>query len=871
MDVAGNPIQRVRNDFCTECGSSVGPPIGPPCPVCGSLREPLCSDYGKLVGTEVFFRRRGVHRRGLVIAMADQVATVLDDGGGQHDVPEGRLTLGVGAPDGDRAFGLFTRGLRDAAAALLTTPGRRRSFAQAAVLAGAHEAVRFAGLADLETGWLEMWSHWHSGDLDGALASALALPPDRYPDRVDVLLDTCERWRHDQRRCSAVLSAVERLHEEPVMLLLRFLAGRDRDPRAVVGAFVSRCSAPRTSPFWDDGSNATAVSAAAAVENAEDWEWLRPELGESAALNTLRLLRGGEGQPITSVDGVDVDVLDEAIDRGWLAPSNAPPPQSESSSSTYAWARMDPTALSDAALRTLGQTDELVRREIQRGEQSDQGSTRMLGLLKQLEDGDPRVAGELIPLLDADVRPVALAVARSLSSGSVDRSAIVDRSTWDVMGGLLRALDPVIVDDPLTRSAAAHAHLEAAKDALFTWRWSEALAEARACLQFADDEPISDEAQSICGAAAWMQGDDSTAARWFGAAAAGQATDSLLVNHALVTIDRDPDVAFSSLCRLLVQTDDQLLRGRAACIAARVALGTGCDPELLDDTVVLALRATTVADVPLAEHIASLSLLVEIDPKWVADASNMQDSPHAASLEHRLAVARTGGIAPVIDLLVESATDDTSNELRDECRRASEWLIAQMVDDDFDPCNLFLPLLAMRLTNSGIPLLPRHDVLLTMLATRAFAVAYIGDEEDAVPPELLWLDGLDRADRLAVLASFEDVNSVTEALAQTREAVVMAFCLSWMRHTEELVRQSEQMEEIYRDLRSRLSTESDLDELHRRQRTSGDALKESVTSVLGDISEVKHRCSRVDGIGRADDSEMALREVLALLDRRLHE
>lgn len=39
--------------------------------------------------------------------MADQVATVLDDGGGQHDVPEGRLTLGVGAPDGDRAFGLF--------------------------------------------------------------------------------------------------------------------------------------------------------------------------------------------------------------------------------------------------------------------------------------------------------------------------------------------------------------------------------------------------------------------------------------------------------------------------------------------------------------------------------------------------------------------------------------------------------------------------------------------------------------------------------------------------------------------------------------------------------------------------------------------
>lgn len=871
MGLTRHPTRRVRIDFCTECGSSVGPPIGPPCPVCGSLREPACSDYGLFVGADALFRRRGVQRRGLVIAEVDQVATVLDDGGGQHDVPVARLTLGVDAPDGDRAFGLFTRGLRDAAVALLTAPGRRRSFAQAAALAGDHEAVRLALLADLETRWLEMWSHWHSSELDAALAIALDLPPDRYPDRVDVLLGTCERWRHDQRRCSAVLSSVEGLHEEPAVLLLRYIAGCVRDPLAVVGAFVSTCSAPMAIPFWDDGSNAMAVSAAAAVEDAEDWEWLQHAQGDSAALNTLRLLHGGEDRPIASIDGVDIDVLDDAIDRGWLTPSNAPPLQPESPSSTYAWARMDPTALSDAALRTLGETDELVRREIKRGERSDQGSSRMLGLLKQLEDGDPRVAGELIPLLDVDARPVALAVARSLSTGSVDRSAIADRSTWDALGDQLRALDPVIVDDPLTRSAAAHAHLAAARDALFAWRWSEALAEARTCLRFADDEPISDEAQSICGAAAWMQGDDSTATRWFGAAAAGQATDSLLVNHALVTIDRDPDVALSSLHRLLGQTDDQLLRSRAAYFAAQVALGTGCDPDLLDDTVVFALRATTVTDVPLAEHLASLSLLVEIDPEWVADASNTKDSPHATSLEHRLAVARTGGIAPVIDLLVGSATDDPSNALRDECGRASEWLIAQMLDDDFDPCDLFFPLLAMRLTNSGIPLLPRHDVLLTMLATRAFAVAYFGDEEDALPPELRWLDGLDRAERLAVLASFEDVNSVTDGLDDTRRAVVAAFCRNWAWRTEELITQAQQMDETFSDLRSRLSTESDLDELQRRQRTSGDALRESVTSLLGAISEVKHRCSRVDGIELAEDSEMALREVLALLERRRHE
>lgn len=76
VDTTHRSSPSTRNGFCRSCGAVIGPPVGPPCPHCGSHREPACGDYDDWIGATVHYRLGDEDGGGIVVAATPEALMV---------------------------------------------------------------------------------------------------------------------------------------------------------------------------------------------------------------------------------------------------------------------------------------------------------------------------------------------------------------------------------------------------------------------------------------------------------------------------------------------------------------------------------------------------------------------------------------------------------------------------------------------------------------------------------------------------------------------------------------------------------------------------------------------------------------------------
>ncbi|MFZ4434758.1 MAG: hypothetical protein ACOYOQ_16325, partial [Microthrixaceae bacterium] len=531
--------------FCWACGASVWPPNGGPCTACGTARDAPTWDQASLIGRDVEYRVRFSNHYGIIVAASGDDVVVLD-AGNEITVPMDRVRVIVPTDVASGWYRLFVKGLGDRFGP--PTLADRRAFAGSAVAAGNVDAISASGLGSRETAWLRMWCHHQRRDAPAAIAEAVALGASGYPDRVGVFAATIDEWITDDTVRGIVFGLCAQLPDQPVAQLLFAALAAPPTPVDELPLDVNRLAGPgievsaATAPLARRLASNDVVGVAASSRYASD-----------LSVRSVAMLRACPGLGLPSLRDLDMSVIDDAIDSGAVTAAHLDEVASTLGEGPrrYLTARVAPDRLSDDELRSLGHEAELrrrafiERRDVAAGSGDADDEVRRYELLSRLRAGDHRVVGDLVPLLPPEQSSVAIAVGVSLHQGVPEPAALQDPSTWeplvDVFTRCIREQPSAL--DPAARDAAGWSLLSRAKRELFSWRFTHAVAAASYCTQVVDDEPRSDEATAIKAAAALMDGRRDLASTYLAAAAEGAASDSLLVNLALVQAALDPAAA----------------------------------------------------------------------------------------------------------------------------------------------------------------------------------------------------------------------------------------------------------------------------------------------------------------------------------------
>lgn len=531
------------------------------------------------------------------------------------------------------------------AEAWLTDWNSRRLFARSAVAAGQLSLAEKTDLSVSELLWLQMHTAGASGDAKLAATIALQLPPDRYPDKVQVVLSGLVKhlW-------SPSSSDLESLNQWALSMngvkTLRAAAGLELSLEEWAEVLDSVSDSPQFDRQWIElmltgraGQKISDRDRACAMEVANDTA--RSVSDRRFALSE-RLVAARFGLP-TQLSGTDVakigdtapEVLDDLIDAELVTldgDSQGVPPR--------VLARVAPEHLSDEALESLDHPWERARRVFLsdgKGKWPDGPAGAHYQALANLKRGDTASIGAI-----QDPSGTARAVVTSLRSGSLDPLVLSDPTTWDVVESAAEAPE-------IESEAAAEWNLRKALAAVLEWDWDRAGDHAMSALRRSKDEVVRDEALNIIGFVRYQKGDDEAALTALERALDGEYTASLQANAGIVAEHLVPERAAYHLGKLASEAPNMELKLAAVRHAFRIwgssklAWEGDEDSMSVPSELIGALRELCVADIGLDDFGEVVRLLSNFDAEWVAAKSNTEGSPHRDSWERQVFVAKAGG------------------------------------------------------------------------------------------------------------------------------------------------------------------------------------------------------------------------------------
>jgi hypothetical protein len=606
--------------------------------------------------------------RGIVVNLSASAVTVLTDDGRSIEArrdkvrlvegtgPRGKARCGAGEvlaaavagdPGGSGPPGGVPAELREAlvahAVALADQGGVRQQRAlvrDAFVLTDPLPIVDRLGFTVSERGWWRAVAQWRGDRTAAALDELLGLPGSRYPLRLAML------W---QAAATGHFTAGER---ERIIAVAESLA--DLSPAAEVAArLVVRAVGDARRPGRDDKLIAAAVRAIDEARAGSPWSvagrWFRGELGDAPRNRLVGALRSSParlGDDPAVLDAAPPEVLDDLIDQaavppGWIDRAD------ELACGAHLLARTRIGMLDEDGLRRAGAVDELARRWARDG--------------RGLPPGTPdEVRDRYAALAQArshdEASVLAFAVAGSVDAGELERAladpaalppaalldqpllaqALVDRSSIDATG-----LDPDELSDG-QRHFVSRVLVRRAKAALQEWDLAGAEATAVACLRFARDADLRDEALNLLAAVHWQRGDDSLAQAALGATLRQGEVDGLLVNATVVSMGAGPDRR-APTTRLLRIADAAAHPGLRAQAALTLASSSAIDDPAVQPAVVGALRTVLHQPIPLDDFARVVMLLSTFDPSWLTAPGALEGAPHADSAPARAYVAWAAG------------------------------------------------------------------------------------------------------------------------------------------------------------------------------------------------------------------------------------
>jgi len=741
--------------------------------------------------------------------------------------------------------------------------GERRAFAGCAVAEGDLAGVEASGLGPREQAWLRMWTHFRQGGADAALAEAVTLGSDLYPDRLGLFVATIDRWVTDGDIRSLVFGFCTRLSDDPLaQVLFAVVADPMPDVAQLLDAAASS-GAPgvvaneRTRDVIGHIAHDRIVAAASGSQFVSE-----------VSLRTLALRSVHPGSGVPNLAGIDMSVLDDAIDQEVLTREHLESVTAglEPGARRYLTARLAPGDMTDDELVSIGHHDELHRRAfvVERLVSGAVDGGRFQ-LLDRLRRGDQRAVGELVPSLSPEHARVAIAVGSSLHSGVPDPIAVADPSTWDVLAPVLAQVASDRPDQLAgeVRDAAGWALLDLAKRELFDWRWSHAVHAAATCMSVVDDEPRSDEATAIKAAAAYMDGRRDLAVQYLVAAAEGDASDSLLVNLALLWADSEPRRAAGVLIRLASQTGDETLKARAAVRAARLCMGEDEDWEP-PKTHLKLLRRACGADLDLAEHLEVMGLVACFDSNWIVNASHTSRSVHAQTLAHRLVIARAAGFEEVLDALEQSRDDPAETEVvRREVADIVQNVFLAMSSSQ-DPV-AGAAMIGLSLFDRGLPV---DDSVAVLLRTRCVQELswFVSMSDEALFPLESLHGHLDEAARSVRSLDPEDRAEAREMVDQARVTLGSTWCGCWAREHDEIVDAFNRLVESYNDGLAQASSHYEIDRIQQVWLESIASLRLNLSVLLSNVRGHSAQIPRLEDVReRYDDLIQSIYELDAFL------
>ncbi len=741
---------KALSDFCWSCGAAVTRHSEGACLRCGTSQVRPRRDRDSLLGVRVRIDDNPAGLVGVVIEdSTDPVGVLL---GTQRVDVRRQEVRAADELERIRATGpiyrLYAEGERDLAVSLLKDVVDRRSFASDAMTHLDRSAIADSHLSADEVAWLHMWVEHNSGDREAAALAALALPPGAYPDKLIVIARGVGIWVEDPQLSHRARTAAAALPGQPGASILEWLAGRE-DSDGLVDALEEMVEWREWFGLHpNDRDAARILQGRAAMDEAcaAIAGWM-----DTTEARTVRLL-SGEPHDADSRAGLPVWAYSEALKRGLVSSTEIRAPGVTD--------HLSPTDLE----HLLGQVRAIDLDPEERQRLTFLGSAppvtddlghpaaRKYELLSALRDGDPRVVGELAAMLSSDDRTTAIAVGRSLASGEIDPAAVVDPTTWPTLTSLVLSGELAPHAEPEVVDMAGWVLLEEATRAAFGWDFESARTLAERCLRLVNDEPRQDEALSILACCAWMQGEEQTAESLLREAIADAASESLLVNYAVVAAQNSPGTSIEALNRLLGSSDDPAVRCHAALNSAeRTVLLHGGDVLPRRD-VILELRRSAVSDTSLEVHARVMRILSWADPQWVADPENTRSSPHFDSPAHRSALFSVSPMSQRVKVLADelAARPNDAVLLRERSR-----LLEELVDElsDASTPEASLAELGFEVIDAGLLVHPFERVVIPTLSVRMALWDFYESTDDEAPP-IEWIELLEAAER--ALADLDD-------------------------------------------------------------------------------------------------------------------
>ncbi|MFZ4433866.1 MAG: hypothetical protein ACOYOQ_11800, partial [Microthrixaceae bacterium] len=316
---------------------------------------------------------------------------------------------------------------------------------------------------------------------------------------------------------------------------------------------------------------------------------------------------------------------------------------------------------------------------------------------------------------------------------------------------------------------------------------------------------------------------------------------------------------------LAAQTDHDGLRARAAVRAARLM------SELDDEWRPTAshremLRTACTADLPIAEHADSVAVLGALDPDWVGDQRNTAGYAGAATLEHRLAVARVAGFDDVLDVIQEAFATDPPE---DAAARELELLI-QMVLNAMSSSPEPVPgagALGLELFDRNLPVPGARGITLRCFCLRELAWAAMA-EDPPWRPDDDWQRHLDAALTGVHRLEPNEQADARELVDEVRVTMAQAWLRSWAHTHDELIDSFTSINEAYEEQTEGATTRAEQRHLDEVWRSCVTDLANEVATIRRDATAHESSIPRVDAL---HDDYLTLLDTVRSTERLLRE
>ena len=726
---------------CWSCGETVP---GEPCHRCGcSTLPPQPVPIGR-VGLLVYTGRKNKADELLIVSdLADEVRAIDRHGGVQVLAPTELSKTGVphrenahspagvlaiaAANEEVTASGFSSQALLSEARDWVGDDlARNRLLAIDLVRTRQSDQVELLNLGEDERAWILGLAALSQGDLDRGVSHLLSLPPERRPERAELLLSFRGEIRsNDDLREATLAWAISQKDSLPAAAALAFslAPARNQVNEQLIETLAALHSSDAALEVLDlisrMQSGRSLRSCAQVAPTAPAWSSLKgSSRGRVELASTARL-----PEPL----------LDDLIDNRRLAADDPDAIRSLfGDRAQYVIARLDPSLLDDEEVEQLDLQVEAIRRAVVQGDRdtvlrsnSDLPELKVLLDVEKALGGDHEARQRALSTLPESRRGTFLSALDFGLEGAdwPSPELVADRTLWPWLAGSLAGVVPALDQElnPDDKELLAWLQLIRSRNALYSWQWEEAVSQGKAALSYSPAESIRDEVLNVIAFSHLMQGRAKEGAKALKSAISGQYTMGLLVNSCVVAAEADPTDSSTALARIIAEAPTLSMRTsavrQALALWDRAFIGASqFSPQSMPFQLRSATRALLVDDLDLPTFRELALALARLDTTWMSRDAALAASPHAGSWEAKVAVALAQGPDPLVDALQGAMRARGTEEWLDSLARG----LTQSVINDLlqDQVQAGASNLGLKLIDTKIPMDRGDRLAVTLLSIR---------------------------------------------------------------------------------------------------------------------------------------------------------